>query len=220
MTTTTTTPATTTTTTPHRLVLPDPRRADHPRGAAVAARRPREEPRPEPAAGEGSGQRGRGARPPGGDPGRPAPAAQPDLAATRWPDADRRTRIVFITQNMPRADLEEMVAAARPGRHPHRRGAPAGPGRARRRLKPPSEPDILPVMRSEVSRTIPEPFLELWPIRVARRPWRIENAWIGDGQGRVLGEARGQIRIGDERLAVDDEVRQPRFQRRVAGLPW
>ena len=27
-----------------------------------------------------------------------------------WPDADRRTRIVFITQNMPRADLEEMVA--------------------------------------------------------------------------------------------------------------
>lgn len=29
---------------------------------------------------------------------------------TSWPDADRRTRIVFITQGMPRADLEEMVA--------------------------------------------------------------------------------------------------------------
>jgi G3E family GTPase len=28
----------------------------------------------------------------------------------RWPDDDRRTRIVFITQGMPKADLEEMVA--------------------------------------------------------------------------------------------------------------
>ena len=27
----------------------------------------------------------------------------------RWPDADRRTRIVFITKDMPRAELEEMV---------------------------------------------------------------------------------------------------------------
>ena len=27
----------------------------------------------------------------------------------RWPDADRRTRIVFITKNMPPRDLEEMV---------------------------------------------------------------------------------------------------------------
>ncbi|HTK35248.1 MAG TPA: GTP-binding protein [Caulobacteraceae bacterium] len=27
-----------------------------------------------------------------------------------WPDADHRTRIVFITQNMPKADLEEMVS--------------------------------------------------------------------------------------------------------------
>jgi len=26
-----------------------------------------------------------------------------------WPDDDRSTRIVFITQNMPRRDLEEMV---------------------------------------------------------------------------------------------------------------
>ena len=28
----------------------------------------------------------------------------------KWPDADHRTRIVFITQNMPKADLEEMVS--------------------------------------------------------------------------------------------------------------
>jgi G3E family GTPase len=28
----------------------------------------------------------------------------------RWPDEDRRTRIVFITQNIPRSELEEMVA--------------------------------------------------------------------------------------------------------------
>jgi G3E family GTPase len=27
----------------------------------------------------------------------------------RWPDADRRTRIVFITQHIPRASLEEMI---------------------------------------------------------------------------------------------------------------
>jgi G3E family GTPase len=27
----------------------------------------------------------------------------------RWPDADRRTRIVFITQNIARADVEEMI---------------------------------------------------------------------------------------------------------------
>ena len=27
-----------------------------------------------------------------------------------WPDADQRSRIVFITQNMPKADLEEMVS--------------------------------------------------------------------------------------------------------------
>ena len=27
----------------------------------------------------------------------------------RWPDEDRRTRIVFITKNMPPRDLEEMV---------------------------------------------------------------------------------------------------------------
>jgi G3E family GTPase len=28
----------------------------------------------------------------------------------RWPDADRRTRIVFITQNFERADVEEIIA--------------------------------------------------------------------------------------------------------------
>jgi G3E family GTPase len=28
----------------------------------------------------------------------------------RWPDDDHRTRIVFITQNMPKADLEELVS--------------------------------------------------------------------------------------------------------------
>ena len=28
----------------------------------------------------------------------------------KWPDTDHRTRIVFITQNMPKADLEEMVS--------------------------------------------------------------------------------------------------------------
>ena len=28
----------------------------------------------------------------------------------RWPDADRRTRIVFITQNIPKATIEEMIA--------------------------------------------------------------------------------------------------------------
>ena len=28
----------------------------------------------------------------------------------RWPDADRRTRIVFITQNFERADIEEMIS--------------------------------------------------------------------------------------------------------------
>jgi G3E family GTPase len=27
----------------------------------------------------------------------------------RWPDADRRTRLVFITQNIDRATVEEMI---------------------------------------------------------------------------------------------------------------
>jgi G3E family GTPase len=28
----------------------------------------------------------------------------------RWPDADRRSKIVFITQNFDRADVEDMIA--------------------------------------------------------------------------------------------------------------
>jgi Cobalamin synthesis protein cobW C-terminal domain len=28
----------------------------------------------------------------------------------RWPDADRRSKIVFITQNYDRAEVEDMIA--------------------------------------------------------------------------------------------------------------
>jgi G3E family GTPase len=37
----------------------------------------------------------------------------PPVELTTWPDADRSTRVVFITRNMPEQQVRELLAACR-----------------------------------------------------------------------------------------------------------
>ena len=93
----------------YRVILFHPRRADLARSAAVSARLAATKSRRQSAAGERPHSRRRGAD-------RPAviQGAQHLLHTLswldRWPDADRRSKIVFITQNFDRAEVEDMIA--------------------------------------------------------------------------------------------------------------
>ena len=50
----------------------------------------------------------------------------PPVLLPAWPDADRRTRIVFITRDLPQAMIEESLAAFEEADEPDTHSAPPG----------------------------------------------------------------------------------------------